>query len=143
MGFRQDFTEKYGFSYEAFRTWIKNHHETTIKYARDNGLIDFYMQLYSESKLNSNFEKRNGFTHRSFASYLYNRYELKLSEICENSYDKYLAEYKYYRIVKSFSKQDLIELLTKYVAGTINGSEIEITENENELITTIEESIND
>lgn len=141
MGFKTKFTKEYGFSYEAFRVWLRTHHETTITECRENDELEFYVGLYNESKLNSNFVKRNGFSHRAFATYVWNRYEMKLSEICEESYDAYLVEYKDFKLRKDMSKPELFELLEKYIVGASNGSEIELTEKENKLITHLEENL--
>ena len=136
MGFKSDFYSNYGHSYEAFRTWLYKHQNITIRQARAEDEIDFYINLYTETKLNSKFENREGFSHRAFATYIKIRYDMGLSEIPESSYQKYLDEYRRYRMLKAQTKEGLFDLLHRYVKG----GEIELTESENELITYLEEN---
>jgi hypothetical protein len=80
MTSKEKFKEKYGYSYEAFRTWLKNHHNYTIIEARQLGKFEYFIGLYAESKLNSKFEDRNNFSHKAFATYVKNKHGYSLKD---------------------------------------------------------------
>ena len=138
MTAKERFKKDTGYSYEAFRTWLKNHHDYTITEAKQLGKYQEFVGLYGESKLNSNFEKRNGFPHRSFATYVKCKYDYGLSDLPESMYQTLIDEYREYRLKKSFTRDALFDLITRYATGVTNGTEIEVTESENELIAMLE-----
>jgi hypothetical protein len=138
MTSKEKFKRDYGYSYEAFRTWLKNHHDYTIIEARQLGKFDEFVGLYAESKLNSKFEDRNNFSHKAFATYVKNKHGYSLKDLPEDIYQPLLDEYTEYRIKKSFNKDELINLLSRYARASITGAEIDIHEHELELIALLE-----
>jgi len=132
--YKQKFQREHNLSYEAFRTWLKTHHNTNFREIRELDQFDYYLNEYKNSKLNSNFEKRNGFTHRSFATYVWNRHGYGLKDLPESIYGELLAEYKDYRMKKDFSKCELYDLLGRYVVAFESGDPVEADDREIELI---------
>ena len=53
-------------------------------------------------------------------------------------YQVLLDEYRDHRIKKSFSKDDLFNLLSRYAKGVFSGTDVEVFEHENELIAMLE-----
>ena len=140
MTYKQELQTEHGINYEGFRGWLKNKKGIAISDLDEVERID-YVYEYKEVRRMSKFESKYGFPRKSFISHLQRVHGINYSDLEYDEFMGWISVYGEYRLYKDYSHSELIELLEKYIVGASNGSEIELTEKENKLITHLEENL--
>lgn len=139
MTYKEEFTQAYGHSYEAFRHWLKKDKGLQLGLLSDDERYALIPEFLNERRAYK-FEEKNGFSKSSFISYLRSNYKKKISELTEVEYDFYLEEYTDIRTVKAMGKDDIISILERYVRHAETGKAIELNEWEVPFVKVMEKS---
>ena len=140
MTYKEELRKIYGITYESFRSWLIKHKGIIISELDEDERHELACE-YKETRRMSDFETKYGYSRKSFISWLKNNYGLNYSTLDYEDFMAYISIYQEYRKIQEYSRQDITEILKKYIVASSEGSYIELDESEMELVELLESKI--
>jgi len=140
MTYKEELKKIYGINYENFRHWLIKHNGIKISSLNEDERLE-YLYKYRETRRMSDFEGKYGYSRKSFISWLRNNHGLNYSTLDYHEFLAYISIYQEYRKIKEYSREEITDVLKKYIVASSDGSTIELDESENELVEFLESKI--